>query len=358
MKIFHIAYFGTKGIVTGLVESVMNLVKHQIELGNDVKIFIPFKHPLADDQTVIFIKSFTFMAKILKNEHPDIVIFDGMYDKYQIRVSYFLKILKIPYVIVFHGGASEDNAKKHWLKKKVANLFFFIRFVHWAQKVVYLSEDEKCKSIFKKANSNDCIIPNGVNIPHRIEMKPSIGRLRILYLSRLDWYGKGLDVLCDAMKLLYDAGYHSKVEFIFCGKKESEKCEQLFQFDDMSIYKGYVAGEEKEKAFRDCDIFILPSRSEGMPIAVLEALSYGKPCIVTPETNMATLIKDNRCGWVIRLSPKDIFGVIINVLNTYNSNREVLYSQCLKAAKMFDWREVAKKSIIEYKKVINSNGKG
>lgn len=352
MKIFHISYFGKKRLVTGIVEAVMNLAKCQRDTGADVKVFIPFDHPFADGKYVVLIQSFLFLAKTIIIERPDIVVFDGMYDKYQIRTSFLLKILKIPYLIVFHGGASKDNEKRNYFKKKIANLLFFNRFVHWANKVVYLSEYEKERSIFRKQAPNDCIIPNGVNIPPEEEMTFIPGKIRILFLSRLDWYGKGLDVLCEAMKLLYDAGYASRIKFNFYGRKESENCEQLFQFGKMSTYYGYVEGKGKAEAYKDADLFILPSRSEGMPVAVLEALSYGLPCILTPETNMAFLVTEHQCGWLVNISSKDIYNTIVKIVDTHFENRKVLYENCRKTAKLFDWNDVASRSIMIYKEVL------
>ena len=354
MKIAHIAYFGRYGKITGIVEAVTNMVDSQRKLGHDVRTYIPFEHPLQDGENVYYIKSFGYLAGSIREFKPDIVVFDGFYDKYQIRLSFLLKFLSIPYIIVFHGGASSDNAKKNWIKKKVANILFFNRFVRWANRVVYLSENEKSRSIFLNTNKRSSILPNGVKIDKDISYKGYSGKLKILFLSRLDWKGKGLDVLCDAIRMLYEGGYSNKVEFFFFGTKESVDCDKLFVFGEMTKYCGYVSGDEKKEAFKSSDIFILPSRSEGMPVAVLEDLSFGMPCIVTPETNMATLIEDNECGWVVYLSAKDIFNTIVNAIDTFPSKCQLYFDNCIDTASQFDWDFLAEKSIEIYKKTINN----
>ena len=353
MKILHISYFGRFGKVTGIVEAVMNLTQRQIELGNEVKVLIPFNHPYVDGKIVFFAYSYGFARKFIKTLRPDIVVFDGLYDKYQIRLSFYLKINKIPYVLVFHGGASVDNAKKNWLKKKIANHLLFNRFVRWAKKVIYLSENEKGKSIFKQQNSCDAIIPNGVSLPENLTPKTKKNKIRITFLSRLDWYGKGLDVLYEAIRKFSVLGYENKLEFYFYGPKESEDCEKLFEFGTMSVYGGYVTGIEKERAFREADIFILPSRSEGMPVAVLEALSFGVPCIVTLETNMAELVKKNQCGWIVNLTVDNICKSIENIISEFQEQRTQLFYNCITAAKPFDWNEIAKQSQIIYDEVVH-----
>ena len=355
MKILHVAYFGRFGKVTGICEAVMNMVRHQQQLGHQVKVLIPFSHPSVDNKTVFFTCSLGYGLKFIKDYAPDIVVFDGLYDKYQIRLSFYLKANHLPYVLVFHGGASSDNAKKNALKKKVANYLLFNRFVKWAERVVYLSENEKRKSIFNKQNPNDAIIPNGVTLPANVELRKLDSKIRIIFLSRLDWYGKGLDVLCDAIRQLSDKGYTHCLEFCFYGPKENPNCERLFEYGTLSVYGGYVTGEKKNEAFRNADIFILPSRSEGMPVTVLEALSYGVPCIVTPETNMAELIEINHCGWVVSLSASDICNTIEQIVAQFEQQRSRLFVNCIKTAKSFDWNVIAEQSIDLYKEILLNN---
>jgi poly(glycerol-phosphate) alpha-glucosyltransferase len=52
------------------------------------------------------------------------------------------------------------------------------------------------------------------------------------------------------------------------------------------VFLGPQFGEDKAVCYQSCDAFILPSFSEGLPMAVLEAWSYGKPVLMTPECNL------------------------------------------------------------------------
>ena len=52
------------------------------------------------------------------------------------------------------------------------------------------------------------------------------------------------------------------------------------------VFVGAHFGAEKNACYRACDAFILPSLSEGLPIAVLEAWAHAKPVLMTPECNL------------------------------------------------------------------------
>ena len=259
--------------------------------------------------------------------------------------------------MVFHGGASRDNAKKGWLKKKVANLLLFNWFIHKAKAVVYLSENEYKKSVFKRTNKNYTILPNGVNVPN--EVLPSrvvLEKMNITFLSRIDYYGKGIDVLLEAVKKLQCEGWKDKLEFNFYGNKYDDTYKLLLEYGDFVKYHGFVAGNEKAEVLKKASINILPSRSEGMPMTILEALSYGCPCMVTPMTNMAELIKENHCGWVIDLTAESITKTIKKAYEELSVNPDKYVEKCRKTAEKYSWDNVAKKTIMFYQEIVKKNG--
>ena len=93
-----------------------------------------------------------------------------------------------------------------------------------------------------------------------------------------------------------------------------------------------------------------------MPMTILEALSYGCPCMVTPMTNMAELIKDNHCGWVIDLTAESIVQTIKKAYEELFDNPNKYFEECRNTAKKYSWDNVAKKSIMFYQKLTKENG--
>lgn len=353
MKILHIAYFGKSGKLNGIYAAVNGLANSQRVIGNDVKIAITTKHSVVDNEFIFYTPTTNEFKQLLNSYNPEIVVFNSLYEIQQITFSHILRKRNIPYILVFHGGASKDNAKKGWLKKKIANWLLFDWFIHKAKAVIYLSENEYEKSIFKRINRNFHILSNGVNVPPEGIDHAVSDKMNIAFVSRMDFYGKGIDVLLEAIKILKHEGWENRIEFNFYGNNNDDTYKALLEYGDFVKYHGFVAGEQKAEAFQKASINILPSRSEGMPMTILEALSYGCPCMVTPMTNMAELISQNHCGWVIDLNAESIVYAIKKAYEDWKINPKMYYNNCRSTAVMYSWHNIAKKSIKLYQQILS-----
>src|SRR5437773_8499484 len=167
-----------------------------------------------------------------------------------------------------------------------------------------------------------CIIPNGVDLPELVEssalevesppfQKFAQGRKVLLYLGRLH-PKKNVANLVRAWKQTLDSdapisnswvlaiagwdqgGYERTLKqlandlglsFADVGNHRSKVSVQQSTASSLA-FLGPQFGAEKDACYRMCDAFILPSLSEGLPMAVLEAWAYGKPVLMTPECNL------------------------------------------------------------------------
>jgi glycosyltransferase involved in cell wall biosynthesis len=80
------------------------------------------------------------------------------------------------------------------------------------------------------------------------------------------------------------------------------------------IYVGSVDGQVKIELLQNSKVFALPSYSEGFSIAVLEALVYQLPVVVSTETGLSNEIKENEAGEVIELNSNSISNAIVEIL--------------------------------------------
>jgi poly(glycerol-phosphate) alpha-glucosyltransferase len=146
-----------------------------------------------------------------------------------------------------------------------------------------------------------CVIPNGVEIPAHSSTRdaPWEGQIPVdqhvlLFLGRLH-PKKGLPNLIVAWENWKNTDPTGrKWRLAVAGWSQGGHKEELEQqvaargLQDDIEFLGPLYGAEKQAAFTNADAFILPSYSEGLPMAVLEAWSYQLPVIMTPQCNIPT----------------------------------------------------------------------
>lgn len=129
---------------------------------------------------------------------------------------------------------------------------------------------------------------------------PFVGGINIVAAGRLV-YEKGYDVLIDAFKEVAEKKSDFRLHIIGadkgCGKELAEQVKRL-DLESKVIFHGYQ--ENPYQFFANCDLFVLSSRWEGLPNAVLENLYIGKPVAVTKCVSiLEDLIDDGENGFLI-----------------------------------------------------------
>lgn len=157
--------------------------------------------------------------------------------------------------------------------------------VKYADEIIVLSKN--VQDYFKDTyNRKTIFIPNGVNetksiSPNIIKEKYNLNKNGyILFLARIV-PEKGLDYLIDAYKELNTdkklviAGGASHTEGFL------EHIKEKIKNNENIIMTGFVQGNELKELYSNCLIYCLPSDVEGMPLSLLEAMSYGRHCLVS-----------------------------------------------------------------------------
>ena len=364
MKILHIIEDsfanpnGIQSVLKGLIKFQNNIfeVESKLLVVTGEKITQDFGFDVfslnSPKQIKLFIEEFS----------PSLVIFHSIY-----KLSYtyiYINLIKgkIPYIIQPHGGLTFTAQKKNYLKKKISNIIFYNKFLKNAAAISYLNKGEIKNSI--EINKKFIIIENGIENIKKIKKKVSKNNsVEFIFLGRIDFFYKGLDVLIQGIKYykenLYDNSLEVKFSLYGSGNKKEEArlSKEIVKngISDIVEYAGPVLGVKKEEVFNRSEIMILTSRSEGMPMVILEALNYGLPCLITKETNMQEHIVKNNCGWVVELGYKEIGEGIYKATKDLINNRDTLIENSMNSLKNFEWEKIALKSINEYKKILLSN---
>lgn len=287
---------------------------------------------------------------------PDMAVFHEVYIREYISIAAELNKRKIPYIIIPHGSLTEVSQQKSKFKKTAANILFFNAFIKNAKAIQCLSEAEKEST---KVNNQKFVSSNGVYMPEKIKKDFLRNEgMKFIYIGRLEYYYKGLDLLISAARLCSDFLKENKCKLYIYGTDKNGRFEYIKSLTEQNGVTDIVElnhgifGEEKENELLSSDCFIQTSRSEGMPLGILEALSYGIPCLVTYGTRLGEAVESNDLGWVCNANEKDIASTIRQAVN----ERYTLVSKSSKAVeyiqKNYEWDFISSNAIKIYNSLI------
>lgn len=165
--------------------------------------------------------------------------------------------------------------------------------VRFADRIIVLSDN--MKDYFKNTYNRETVyIPNGINTFERKEAK-EIKKLYdlnkdeyILYLGRLV-PEKGIKYLIKAYRTLL-----TNKKLVIAGAADSDDYQKELQKtadeDERIIFTGFVKDRVLEELFSNAYLYVLPSDLEGMPMSLLEAMSYGNCCLTSNIPECKTVV--------------------------------------------------------------------
>jgi glycosyltransferase involved in cell wall biosynthesis len=227
------------------------------------------------------------------------------------RDALFLILAKLmgKKVIVFFRGW--DLAFSSNNRSKFLHLIKIIYFKSDA--FITLSSDEKNKLrswgykklIFSETTTVDESLIRGISIADIKRKYDTLSCLKLLFFSRIH-KDKGIYETLDAFqKLRYN---FPNLQLTIAGKgPELKNIKQYVENNNLSNIKlaGFATGTEKVSLFQNAHIFVLPSYSEGMPSAVLEAFAFGLPVVATKVGGLKDIFKDQQNGFFVKMKSVD-----------------------------------------------------
>ncbi|WP_437191432.1 glycosyltransferase [Planctomicrobium sp. SH527] len=240
------------------------------------------------------------LSKIIHNSSPDIVHVQGVWMYPSLLNSQLSKRFKWPYLISPHGMLDPwALANSRWKKRLVA-WRFEKRHLQRATCLHALCDSER-QSMREFGLTNDiCVIPNGVELDDRLlDGEPvwsgsiPADKKVMLFLGRLH-PKKGLRELILAWARLRQRSAHLVDDWALAiaGWDQSGHAQELQRLiDELGLRNdvflvGAVFGDAKLIALRSATAFILPSKSEGLPMAILEAWAQRLPVAMTAACNL------------------------------------------------------------------------
>jgi glycosyltransferase involved in cell wall biosynthesis len=223
-------------------------------------------------------------------------------------------------IIHLHGGALFTKVSGSWWLRWHLKLLVGKRGT-----VIVLSEAERQLLGRELLERKVFVLPNAIRLDEAMVFRrpyPTDDVLKLLFLGRIAM-AKGIDAIFQALECLKRQG--KRVKFVMAGKGPEEalyvrKCYELLGSD--FEFKGVVTGEQKLALLKTCDVFVLPSLYEGMPIALLESMSFGLVPVVTSVGSVSDVVTDGRNGIILkRQSPQEIATAVVMLIE----NRQYMH---------------------------------
>lgn len=222
----------------------------------------------------------------------------------------------------------------------------------YADEIIVLSDG--VKKYFKETYNRDThFIPNGITQPDIFDSKIISSKYNLnkdsyfLFLGRIV-PEKGIHYLIDAYselktdKKLVIAGGASDTDSYY------EELKRKAQNNKNIIFTGFVQGQELEELYSNAYVYVLPSDLEGMPLSLLEAMSYGNCCLTSDIDECATVMEDY--GVTFKQSSVED---LANKLQYLSDSEKVVQKLKLESSpfiiKKYNWDDIVNKTLELYR---------
>lgn len=200
--------------------------------------------------------------------------------------------------------------------------------------IAFNCEEEKNISLFKEKGK---VVYNGISVDqfkdlpakghYRSMITDTKEKLIFLFLGRLNYTQKGINKLLPAFKNL--TKINSLVHLILVGPDEFQGASVIkaeinnLGLNEFITMTGELNDREKLGALVDADIFVLPSPSEGMSIALLEALYMNIPIVTTSGVGLNKVIEDRNAGYIVKSDVKALASGLIHICDDLVRNNMI-----------------------------------
>ena len=211
-----------------------------------------------------------------------------------------------PYIVSPHGLLKPWALRNSRWKKRIAGVLYENMHLHRAACLHALNVAEAEAFRDYGLRNPICVIPNGTQLrPDAVRAEPRQGRT-ILYLGRFH-PSKGLRSLIEAWSMAGKDAGASGWRLTLAGWDQNNHRAELERFADQlqvrasTTFLGPQFDADKERYLAAASAFILPSKSEGLPVSILEAWSWQLPVLMTRQCNLP---EGAKAGAAIMMEPE------------------------------------------------------
>jgi len=206
------------------------------------------------------------------------------------------RFFSIPVLLHLHGSEMEKfyYSQSGFFRRRISAVFLK------ADMVIVLSKSWKGFILKISPKANVEIVHNYVVPPTEVaDIESGNPKIKLLFLGLIGERKGVYDLIRAIPKVV---AKHPNLEMLIGGNGELEKARLLVEQLSLGshvTFLGWVNGEQKLNYIRDADVYILPSHNEGLPMSILEAMSFGKPIVSTHVGGIPELVRNHKDGILI-----------------------------------------------------------
>ena len=204
------------------------------------------------------------------------------------------RMFKVPVILHLHGS---EMQKFHAAQKPIIQRLI-VRQLTRATRVVVLSESWRSYIHEIAPEARTIVVPNYISLPDPVKRAPH-EKTTFAFLGVLG-RRKGIYDLLAAMAKARERV--PELSLLVGGNGEVENARKVaadLGVSDCVTFLGWVISAKRVEILQSADVYALPSYNEGLPMSLLEAMSYGLPVLTTPVGGIPELVTDGVEGLVV-----------------------------------------------------------
>lgn len=258
------------------------------------------------------------------------------------------KFANCPVLLQLHGGKFFTQGFSKFLLKRLTE-----KMLRCANVILVLSETEKNFIEKHWQNLEVRVLENAVSIEDFEITKRKSDEKTIIFLGRLH-EDKGLREIIETCRILKEEKFNFRFKCFGTGDaKDFFVAEMNEILGEKFFYGGVISGTKKQKELAASDVFLLPSRYEGLPVALLEAMANFCVPIVSNVGSIGAVIEDNVNGLLIE--PQNVPQIVekIKLILSNNIDFERLQKNARKTVEeKFNLKDYIEKLDKIYRKIL------